>query len=113
MWQKAMDLVDEIYVLSSRFPKEEQFGLVVQLRKSAISIPSNLAEGAGRRRVREFRRFSDIAYGSLMEVETQLEISRRRGYIADVKALHLLDSVAAIARMLNGLRTRLGNTQYL
>ncbi len=74
-WQKAMDLVEETYRVSARFPKEEIYGLTSQLRRSAVSIPSNIAEGQGRRTKQEFTHYLSIAYGSLRELETQILIA--------------------------------------
>ena len=79
VWQKAMDLTETIYRLTRNFPREEIYGLSVQLRRAAISIPSNIAEGQGRSGVKEFRQFLDIARGSVCEVQTQLEIACRVG----------------------------------
>jgi len=82
-WQVALELVESIYRLTERFPASEQFGLTAQIRRAAVSVPSNLAEGAGRIGEREFLRFLGIARGSLSEVETQLHIATRLGYIKD------------------------------
>ena len=80
-WQEAMPLVEMIYRSTALFPKDEVFGLSAQLRRSAVSIPSNIAEGAGRNSSRELFQFLGIANGSLAEVQTQLEIARRLGYL--------------------------------
>ncbi|MGB0979774.1 MAG: four helix bundle protein, partial [Croceimicrobium sp.] len=85
VWQKAMDLTTEAYQLSNSIPEIERFGLLQQLRRAAISVPSNIAEGAGRASKREFLRFISIANGSLNELETQLILGERLGYL-DVKA---------------------------
>ncbi|MFA6183761.1 MAG: four helix bundle protein [Parcubacteria group bacterium] len=74
VWQKAMELVTEIYKLTDKFPKEEIYGIVSQMRRCAISIPSNIAEGRRRDGKKDFRRFLIIAYGSGAELETQIEI---------------------------------------
>lgn len=79
-WQKAMDFVHRVYALTSGFPGDERFGLTSQLRRAAVSIPSNIAEGEGRETPGDFIRFLAIAHGSLREVETQLRISQRLGY---------------------------------
>lgn len=71
VWQKAMDLVKLVYDLTDKFPKEELFGLTIQIRKAVVSVPSNIAEGQGRSSTKEFLRHLSIAYGSLMETETQ------------------------------------------
>ena len=79
VWQKSMDLTVTIYRLTGSFPREEVFGLSSQLRRSAVSIPSNIAEGQGRLNTREFRQFLGVARGSTCELQTQLEIARRLG----------------------------------
>jgi len=80
VWQRAMQLTVAIYRLSSGFPREEQYGLSSQVRRSAVSIPSNIAEGQGRLNVGEFKQFLGIARGSNFEVQTQLEIARELGF---------------------------------
>jgi four helix bundle protein len=78
-WKEAIALVEAIYRLTARFPSEERFGLSSQMRRAAVGIPSNIAEGAARASTREYLRFLDIARSSLVEIETQLVISRRLG----------------------------------
>jgi four helix bundle protein len=80
-WQRAMELVTATYKSTAGFPKEEQFGLTSQLRRAAVSIPSNIAEGQGRLSEKEFRYFLGQARGSLMEVETQFQIAQNLGYL--------------------------------
>lgn len=80
VWQEAMGLVEDVYKLTAKFPKDEMFGLTSQLKRASISIPSNIAEGAGRRGKKEFQRFLYIALGSLSEVDTQLEIAIRLSF---------------------------------
>src|SRR5262245_52079237 len=82
-WQKAMDLVMQIYKITREFPPEERFGLTNQLRRAAVSVPSNIAEGQGRHATRDFLRCLSIAYGSLQEVETQLVIASRLDYLKE------------------------------
>jgi four helix bundle protein len=82
-WQKAMDLVEQIYMITRSFPKEELYGLTSQLRRAAVSIPSNIAEGHCRNGRREFVHHLSIALGSLGEVETQVIVAQRLGYLAD------------------------------
>lgn len=77
VWQKSMDLVVLIYELTSKFPKSELFGITSQMRRAAISIPSNIAEGWGRKSSKEYLQFMSIAYGSALELETQLILSKR------------------------------------
>jgi len=85
VWQESMLLVTQIYKISENFPNHEIYGLSSQIRRAAVSIPSNIAEGAGRKGKNEFARFLYIALGSLSEVETQLEISQRLNYIIDIE----------------------------
>jgi four helix bundle protein len=102
-WQKAMDLVTATYRSTVGFPKEEQFGLTSQLRRAAVSIPSNIAEGQGRLSEKEFRYFLGQARGSLMEVETQLQIAQNLGYLQAEQTRELLKVCAEVGRILNGL----------
>ena len=103
-WQKAMELVTEIYRVSQRFPKEELYGLTNQLRRAAVSIPSNLAEGHGRNSPKEFHHFAGNARGSLLEVETQLEIALNLGYFPKEIANQLHAKTAELGKIINGLR---------
>ena len=103
VWQHSMDLVVRIYRTTSRFPKEERYILVDQLRRAAISVPSNIAEGHGRSRTGDYLRHLSIAVGSLREIETQIQIANRLGYIPDAAQQELLDPSAAIGRMLSAL----------
>jgi four helix bundle protein len=102
-WQKAMELVTATYRASSNFPKDELFGLTSQLRRAAVSIPSNIAEGQGRLSEKEFRYFLGQSRGSLMEVETQLQIAQNLGYLKDGDLPDLLHRCAEVGRILNGL----------
>jgi four helix bundle protein len=104
-WQKAMELVTNIYRASRGFPKDELYGLTSQLRRSAVSVPSNLAEGQGRTSRPDFHRFVAQARGSLLEVETQLEIARNLGYLSQSAAAALLSEASEVGRIINGLRT--------
>ena len=94
----------EIYRVTADFPKAELYGLVSQLRRAAVSVPSNLAEGYGRNSKNEFHHFVGQARGSLAEVETQIEIARNLGYINAEKCSELLARVAAVGRVVTGLR---------
>ena len=103
VWQDAMDLVVTVYRTTAKFPKEERYALVDQLRRSAVSVPSNIAEGHGRSRTGDYLRFLSVAVGSLMELETQVQIATRLEYISEEQQTGLLESSAVLARMLAGL----------
>jgi four helix bundle protein len=102
-WQRAIDLTEAIYRKSDKFPKHEIYGLIAQLRRAATSIPSNIAEGQGRRSTKEFLNFLGIAYGSLCEVETQITLAIRLSYLTKVDADELFQLAAEIGRLINGL----------
>ena len=106
-WQKSKDLVTAFYRASQRFPKEEIFGLVSQIRRSAVSVPSNIAEGHARTSRKEFQYFLSNARGSLAELETQLTIAHQLAYIDETEINQLLDRLGEVGRILNGLLTAL------
>ena len=100
VWKKAMELAERLYLLTGKFPKEEQFGLVAQIRRSAVSIPSNIAEGAARNSNKEFIQFLYVALGSLSEVETQLLLAQRLKLVNEAT---VFDDIESIRKMLLGL----------
>jgi four helix bundle protein len=102
-WQRAMDLVVAVYQSTDNFPKDELFGLVSQLRRAAVSIPSNLAEGFGRRSRTEYARFMLLSMGSLFEVQTQLEIALRLKYLSSES----FEKLAKLSREVEYLLSRL------
>jgi len=102
-WQRAMDLVEAVYVATRGYPREEVYGLTSQTRRSAVSIPSNIAEGQGRGGTRDFVRFLIVARGSLCELETQLRLSARLRYMDEASSESLLKQSATVGRLLNGL----------
>lgn len=102
-WQKAMDLVTAIYCATACFPREEIYGLTSQMRRAAVSVPSNIAEGQGRHGRAEFRHFLRLATGSLMELETQTLIAERLRYLSPDVAADILQDAAELGRVLNGL----------
>jgi len=102
-WQKSMGLVTTTYRATAGFPRDELFGLTSQLRRAAVSIPSNIAEGQGRLSEKEFRYFLGQARGSLMEVKTQLLIAENLGYLQKEQTSSLLQSCVEVGRILNGL----------
>jgi four helix bundle protein len=103
VWQKAMNLVEFMYKATAHFPNTELYGLTSQIRRAAVSIPSNIAEGQGRNTTRDFLHFLSMANGSLREVETQVMIAERLGYIKKQAESELLGATAEIGRLLNGL----------
>jgi len=107
VWQKAMDLVEEVYKSSKNFPREELYGLTSQLRRAAVSIPSNIAEGQGRTTTPDFLRHLSISYGSLRELETQVLIATRLGYLAKERRDDVINMAGEVGRLLNGLMSSL------
>ena len=104
VWQKAMQLVMDVYDATSKFPKHELYGLISQMRRSVISIPSNIAEGHGRSSNRELVRFLDIAKGSVCELDTQIEIAKKLGYLSPNEFTIIFNLLDETSRMLTGLR---------
>ena len=103
VWQKAMDFVMEIYRTTGEFPETEIYGLTSQMRRASVSIPSNLAEGAGRKGNKEFMQFLNIAQGSISELDTQLEIACRLKYMNEEDYSNLIGKLTEISKMLYGL----------
>ena len=102
-WQKSMDLVESIYCATKEFPKDELYGLTSQMRRAAVSIPANIAEGQGRRQKGEFRQFLGNARGSLLELDTHLELALRLKYLRTEDYLGILEQVHEVGRLINGL----------
>ncbi|OQX20248.1 MAG: four helix bundle protein [Desulfobulbaceae bacterium A2] len=107
VWKKSMDLAELVYRLSSRFPQEEKFGLTSQIRRAAVSLPANIAEGAERNATGEFLQFLGIASGSLAETETFLILAVRLGMVTNEQTSQLQTQAADIGKMLNGLKRSL------
>ena len=102
-WQRAIDFVVEAYKLTGRFPRTEIYGLAAQLQRAVVSVPSNIAEGAGRIHTREYIHHAGIARGSLFEAETQIIVAQRLGYATEDEIRPLLHAVAEVGRLLHGL----------
>ncbi len=107
VWQKSIDMVTMTYTITDNFPSKELYTLTSQIRRAAISIPSNIAEGRGKRSTRDFMRYINIAYGSAAELETQLIISKNLGYVSSEESEPLFQEIARICRMLNGMLSSL------
>ncbi|MGD9856051.1 MAG: four helix bundle protein [Planctomycetaceae bacterium] len=107
VWQKSMLLVKQIYQTSQSFPREEVYGLTAQIRRAAVSIPSNIAEGHGRHQTKDFIRFLRMSVGSLYELQTQVEIAYDLGYMADEVGENLRSSSTELERMLSSLIRKL------
>ncbi len=113
VWQKSMLLTKAIYISSDRFPKREIFGLTSQMRRAAFSVPSNIAEGHGRLSDRNLTVFLGHARGSLFELESQTELAIHLGFADVVAGRELLEQINEVARMLNGLLTRVKSGETL
>ena len=107
VWQKAVDFADRIYSVTRQFPSDERFGLTSQMRRASVSISSNIAEGSGRSSNKDFVRFVEIAYGSVMEVVSQLQIAFRQSFVAAEARDELYKNAEELARMLSGLKASL------
>lgn len=104
VWQKSKDLSINIYKITTSFPNEEKFGLISQLRRCSISVASNLAEGSGRNSTKDKARFSEIAFGSLLELLNQLIISNELKFLSEENYKYLRIQMEEISRMINALR---------
>ena len=107
VWQKAIELVKEIYILTKIFPAEELYGIISQLRRAAIAIPSNIAEGYGRRSTKSYIQFYAIAYGSALELETQIIIAKQLNLAPEKNFMKVDALLLEVSKMLNALITKL------
>lgn len=110
VWQRSHALTLEMYRLTSRFPNDERFGMISQLRRAALSVPTNIAEGSKRMSNLEFARFLNIAEGSLAETEYLLMVSRDLGYVSREQCEDHLNEITQVAKMLHGLRSKVEKT---
>jgi len=110
-WQKAMKLAKAAYELAERLPRKEAFGLVAQIQRAAISVPSNIAEGHGRLTDLQFRHFLGTARGSLCEAQTQIELAHDLRYISADQLARFMEQGAEVARLINGLIMALGGAK--
>jgi four helix bundle protein len=111
IWKKSVELGTEIYKLTKQFPSDERFGLISQLRRAAVSVPSNIAEGAGRKSDREFCQFLSISYGSLCELDTQLIISTILGYVKEDEINKYSEKIVELQKMIFVLINKLSGGQ--
>jgi four helix bundle protein len=107
VWQRSMDLVERVYRLTASFPRSEQWGLTSQMRRSVISVPSNIAEGYGRQATGEYRHHLSIGRGSLLELETQVLLSKRLKYLQPSEADSVITEIEQISKMLATLISKL------
>jgi four helix bundle protein len=103
IWKKSISFVKKVYIVTSKFPKEEVYGLSSQMRRAVVSIPSNIAEGFRRQYNKEFKQFLYVALGSCAELETQVSISKDLNYVKTEKEKELLESLDHISRMIMSL----------
>ncbi len=103
VWKNSIELVKEVYEVTGNYPQSEMYGLVNQMRRAAISVPSNIAEGAARNSSKEFVRFLSVSQGSLSELETQIIVSERLGFLESQYSKGLSDKMALIRAQLTGL----------
>lgn len=107
VWQKSIDLVKEVYILTKYFPADEIYGLTLQIKRAAVSIPSNIAEGYGRRSTKSYAQFYSIAYGSALELETQLLIAKELKLTSKEKFKNADIFLNEVARMLNSMLSKI------
>ena len=108
VWQKAVEFADQVYTVTRGFPSDERFGLTSQMRRAAVSISSNIAEGSSRASDTEFARFLEIAYGSLMEVVSQAQVAFRQTFLVEDSLNAIREKAEELSRMLSGLKGSLG-----
>jgi four helix bundle protein len=102
-WKKSMAFVKDVYLITDKFPGSELYGLTSQMRRAAVSVPSNIAEGAARKGTKEFKQFLNISQGSISELDTQIELALLLGFIDNDKYTVLMDTITQISKMLYGL----------
>lgn len=107
IWQRSMDMIELIYRITEDFPSKESFGLVSQMRRAAVSVPSNIAEGYGRQSTGSYSQFLSVARGSLFELETQVEICIRLKYIHKTESEKLVAEIVEISKMISSLISKL------
>lgn len=108
IWQESMNLVESIYGITKGFPKEEQFGITSQLRRAAVSVPTNIAEGQGKTSKTDFRRFLSISKGSIQEIDTLLQLAARMNFVGEAKCIELRQKVLSLLRQISSLIHKIG-----
>ncbi|MEJ7693356.1 four helix bundle protein [Daejeonella sp.] len=108
VWQRSIDLTTEIYLITKNFPADEKYGLTSQIRRAAVSVPSNIAEGAGRKSNKEFRHFLSVSTGSAFEVESQLIVAHRLNFIDEILMNQIMLKIIEIQKMLYALEKSVG-----
>lgn len=103
VWKRSMDLATQVYEMTEEYPANEQYGLISQLRRSAVSVPSNIAEGSARRSVKDRKHFYEIARSSVAEIDTQIELSIRLGFCSEDQLFELEESINHVFAMLSRL----------
>lgn len=112
VWQKSIQLVKEIFILTNEFPKSELYGLISQIRRAAVAIPSNIAEGYGRKSAKEYAQFYSIAYGSALELETQIIIAKELHFVEKERFIKVEKLLEEILRMLNSMTAKMKKKNY-
>ncbi|PIJ63078.1 hypothetical protein V513_03025 [Mesotoga sp. H07.pep.5.3] len=110
-WKLSMELAKKIYDITATFPAREMYGLSSQMQRAAVSVPSNIAEGSGRNSMKEFVQFIYLSRGSLLELETQLELSRMLGYLDEEKCNEIAKLITRVHKIINGLIFALKNSR--
>lgn len=113
IWEKGMELVKETYNLVSQLPESEKYGLISQMQRCAVSIPSNIAEGCSRNSEVEFKRFLEISMGSAFELETQMILCNKLGYLSTEKIKLLINQINTLQKQLNSLISKIAKNQQL
>ena len=110
IWQDSMDIVEDVYKETGKFPKNEEYGLTSQMRRCSVSVPSNIAEGSGRNTDKDFSRFLSISLSSSFELETQLIIANRLGFVKENNSERILEDLSKLQKMIFNFRKKIGWT---
>lgn len=110
VWQRSFALANRLYMLTNQFPKSQQFSLVQQIQRAAVSVPSNIAEGSNRQSIKEYRHFLSIALGSLAELETQVMLARTQSFVSTTEADEVLNELDQLGKMMRALLKKLASS---